>query len=101
MKFEKCMNILFYLLTIFFSVLFIGLICNKYNVFIGFCVLIFYFVTYYFHLEYRKYILRTFYVEKNADTREPDVAMIEDFYHSLGFTDYKCNPKEAKIKQLK
>jgi len=93
MKLNKYMNILFYFFTIAFSLLFIGFIFNEYNNYLGFGLYIFYIFTYYCHLEYKKYILKTYYIEKYSDTREPDVAMIEDFYHSLGFTDYKCNPE--------
>ncbi len=91
MKFEKLMNLFFYILTVIFSLLFIGFIAYNFGQIIGIILLSLYVLTYYCHIEYKKYILNTYYIEKYADNREPDVAMIEDFYHSLGFADYKCN----------
>ena len=66
---------------------------------IGFFIIILYMFAYYCLHEHKKHVLKTYYVEKDLDTREPDVALIEDTLHSFGYTDYKCEPENVDITQ--
>lgn len=97
MKFEKIMNTLFYVITTVLSLLFIGFISNQYGIIVGLILFSFYFFSLYCHEQYKEYVIKNNSTEK--DNKEPDIAMIEDFYHSLGFTHYNCN-HEVDIKDF-
>lgn len=97
MKLTKFMNILFYILTIICVFFTLGSIFNILSdpesnnsfSFTSLFILLTYLYSYYCHKEYSKYILDTFYIDK--DMREPDEYMIENFMHNTGFHDYNCN----------
>lgn len=92
MKLDKVMNIFFYIFNIISISCFLGMLLNIGipNIFVM-IILIFYIFTYYSHNKLRRYILETYYIER--DRKDTTTDFIERTLASIGHKDYKENIK--------
>ena len=87
MKFLRFMNIIFYIITIFLIyggfVTFFNL-SNDWHKIGGFVFGLVYFLSFFYHIELRKEILKTYYIDKEI-SKDPTDYMVEEFkkkYHN-------------------